>query len=59
MNMRAVRIPPPTVGQLKTGEYVIFNMQDTPLWDATFPTRKVACEALAQYFIASKLEGDR
>lgn len=37
----------PIVGQLKTGEWVIFNMPETPLWDAVFPS----CEKAAQAYI--------
>lgn len=60
MSARAVPIPPPTVGQLKTGEWVVLNMEhNDALWEATFGSRREACEALAKHFIARKLEGDR
>lgn len=36
MTISAATKPPPRIGQLKTGEYVVFNMEGTPLWHRIF-----------------------
>ena len=46
----------PVIGQLRNGEWVIFNMDDTPLWDAVFKTRIEAACALSEYRIKLALE---
>lgn len=53
--MTVIRKPLPLVGQLKTGEYVVFNMETTPLWDKTFPTRQEAVAALCLYSMGRRI----
>ena len=48
----------PTIGQLKSGWWAVFNMQDTPLWDKTFPTRADAVTALCLYSMSRRVKGD-
>ncbi len=46
----------PFIGQLPTGEYAIFNMQDTSLWDKTFETRADAVRALFAHAIETRVK---
>lgn len=47
---------PPYIGQLQTGEYAVFNMEGTDLWDATFPSRGKAAAALLAWKVKAALE---
>lgn len=51
-----VRKPPPHIGQLPEGTWAIYNMQNTPLWEATFPTRAMAAAALLEWKVKQCLE---
>lgn len=46
----------PHIGQLKSGEWCVFNMPGTELWDATFSTREAALNALAVWHVKSILK---
>lgn len=49
------RVPPPLVGQLKSGKWAVFNLPKTPLWDKTFDTQVEAKAALAEWYCGQKI----
>lgn len=49
----------PHLGQLRTGEWCVFNAEGTPLWQMTFPTRAIAARAMAKFFVEAKLSAPK